>query len=118
MILKSNGKEVATDIDFACSLFKQVKGLMFSSKIHDNYALVFVMKKTQKVSLHMLFVNFPIDAIFLDEQKRVIKTTSLRPWLGTCSCKDKVKYIIETTHGKSQNMGISAGDRFEFENQC
>ncbi|WMW21942.1 DUF192 domain-containing protein [Methanolobus mangrovi] len=118
MILISNGKEVATDVVFACSLFKQTKGLMFSKRIPDNYALIFVMKKAQKVSLHMLFVNYPIDAIFLDEQKRVIKKDSLRPWIGTCSCKAKVKYIIETSHGKSDRMGIDIGDKFEFENQC
>jgi Uncharacterized conserved protein len=118
MILISNGKEVATDLGFACSLFKQAKGLMFSRRIPDNYALVFVMKKAQKVSLHMLFVNYPIDAVFLDEQKRVIKTDSMQPWIGTCSCKAKVKYIIETSHGKSDKLGISIGDKFEFENQC
>ena len=118
MILISNGKEIATDVAFACSLFKQVKGLMFSRRIPDSYALVFVMKKAQKVSLHMLFVNYPIDAIFLDEQKRVIQISSMRAWIGMCSCKEKVKYIIETSHGKSDKMGITTGDKIDFENRC
>ncbi len=118
MILKANGEEVATDVDFACSLFKQVKGLMFSSRIPEDYALIFVMKKPQKISLHMLFVNYPIDAIFLDQQKRVIKTDSMKPWTGRCSCRGKVKYIIETSHGKSKRMDISAGDKLEFREPC
>ncbi|WP_321429571.1 DUF192 domain-containing protein [uncultured Methanolobus sp.] len=118
MILKSNGKEVATDVDFACSTLKQIKGLMFRRRVPESYALVFVMKKIQRVSLHMLFVNYPIDAIFLDEKKKVIKASSLRPWIGTCSCNGKVKYIIETSHGKSERLGIKQGDVFEFDNQC
>ncbi len=115
MILKANGKEVATDVDFACSLPEQIKGLMFSNQIHDEYALVFVLKRPKKVSLHMLFVNYPIDAIFLDEEKRVIKISSLKPWIGTCSCKEDVKYIIETAHGKSEKQNIKKGDVFEFD---
>jgi uncharacterized membrane protein (UPF0127 family) len=115
MILKANGKEVATDVAFARSLHEQAKGLMFSRKISENFALIFVMKKVQKVSLHMLFVNYPIDVIFLDEHKKVIKTSSMRPWIGTCTCPGKVKYVIETSHGKSRTMGIKTGDEFEFD---
>ncbi|MBP1907903.1 DUF192 domain-containing protein [Methanolobus bombayensis] len=118
MILKSNGKEVATDVDFACSMIKQVRGLMFSRRIPDNYALVFVMKKSQRVSLHMLFVNYPIDVIFLDDEKKVIKVSSMKAWIGTCSCSKKVKYIIETSHGKSEKLRIEKGDIFDFENRC
>lgn len=118
MILKSNGKEIATDVDFACGLLKQIKGLMFSRRIDENYALVFVMKKAQKVSLHMLFVNYPIDAIFLDEDKRVVNKSSLRAWTGICSSREKVKYIIETSHGKAKKLGIEVGDRIDFKNQC
>ena len=118
MILKCNGKEIATDVDFACSLLSQAKGLMFSRKIPENYALVFVIKKVQKVSLHMLFVTYPIDVIFLDEQKRVIKTDSLKPWIGGSSSGEKVKYIIETSHGKNRKMNIKAGDMIEFKNKC
>ncbi|WP_340819562.1 DUF192 domain-containing protein [Methanolobus sp. WCC4] len=118
MILISNGKEIATDVDFACNLLSQAKGLMFSRRISKDYALVFVMKKTQKVSLHMLFVTYPIDVIFLDEQKRVIRTDSLKPWIGSSSSREKVKYIIEMSHGKNRKMNIKEGDLFEFDNRC
>jgi hypothetical protein len=114
MIIKSKNTVVATNVEFACSIFKQVKGLMFSRRIPDDYALVFVLKKPQKVSLHMLFVNYPIDAIFLDEKKRVIKTSSLYAWIGLSFCKEKVKYIIETSHGKFTKLGIKTGDVFDF----
>ncbi|WP_406660107.1 DUF192 domain-containing protein [Methanolobus sp. ZRKC3] len=118
MILKSNGKSIATDIEFACSIFKQAQGLMFRKSIPDDYAMIFVLKKKSKVSLHMLFVNFPIDVIFLDEKKNVVKTSVLRPWIGTCSSDSKVKYIIETNPGTVKKRGIKNGDSISFENKC
>ncbi|SFM46442.1 DUF192 domain-containing protein [Methanolobus profundi] len=118
MILKSNGKEIATDVDFACTLLSQARGLMFSRRIPEDYALVFVMKKVQKVSLHMLFVNYPIDVIYLDEQKKVVKTDSLKPWIGGSSSGKKIKYVIETSHGKNHRTGIKTGDVLKFENKC
>jgi uncharacterized membrane protein (UPF0127 family) len=118
MVLKSNGKSIARDVEFACSMLRQALGLMFRKNIPDEYALIFVLSKKSRVSLHMLFVNFPIDAIFLDENKTVVKTSKLRSWVGTCSSGSKVKYIIETNHGNVQKYGIKAGDVFSFENDC
>ncbi|WP_406656328.1 DUF192 domain-containing protein [Methanolobus sp. ZRKC2] len=118
MILKSNGEYVATHVEFACSTFKQALGLMFRKDIPENYALVFVMKKCRKVSLHMLFVNFAIGVIFLDEDKRVVKLSELRPWTGVCSSDTKVKYIIETNKGIEKAANLNVGDVLSFENKC
>ncbi len=118
MILKSNGKSIATDVEFACSMPSQILGLMFRKNIPDDYALIFVLKKKSKTSLHMLFVNFPIDAIFLDENKEVVKASNLRSWVGRCSSGSKVKYIVETNPGTIEKNGIKAGDIFSFENKC
>ncbi len=118
MILKSNGKSIAGDVEFACGILSQILGLMFRKNIPEDYALVFVLKKKIKISLHMLFVNFPIDAIFLDENKKVVKTSTLRPWIGRCSSGSKIKYIIETNPGTVKKNRIKTGDTFSFENRC
>lgn len=118
MILISNGKSIATDVEFACSMHSQILGLMFRKSIPDDYALIFVLRKKSKASLHMLFVNFPIDAIFLDENKKVVKASSLRSWIGRCSSGSKVKYIIETNPGTVEKNRIKPGDIFSFENKC
>lgn len=114
MILKVNGKEIATDVDYAHSPFSQAIGLMFRRKIDEDYALIFVMKKAKRLSLHMLFVNFPIGAVFLDDNKRVIKISRLKPWIGICSCSEKAKYVVEMSHGKIDLMNIEIGDLFDF----
>ncbi|MDW7733572.1 MAG: DUF192 domain-containing protein [Methanolobus sp.] len=118
MILKSNGDYVATHVEFACSTYKQALGLMFRRNIPDDYALVFVMKKSTKVSLHMLFVNFPIGVIFLDENKKVVKLSELKPWIGLCSSDTKVKYVIETNKGIEKKADLHVGDVLSFKSKC
>jgi uncharacterized protein len=118
MILKPSGEYVATSTEFACNAFKQTLGLMFRKSIPGDYALVFVLNKSKKVSLHMLFVNFAIDAIFLDENKKIVKISQLRPWTGVCSSETKVKYIIETDKGTAKKAGLKVGDILTFRNGC
>jgi hypothetical protein len=118
MILKSNGESVATHVEFACSIFKQALGLMFRKNIPDDYALVFVMKKSQNVSLHMLFVSFPIEVIFLDGDKRVVKLDRLKSWTGFSSSDAKVKYVIETSTGTLEKVDLHVGDMLSFKNEC
>lgn len=118
MILKSNGESVATHVEFACSIFKQALGLMFRKNIPDDYALVFVMKKSQNVSLHMLFVSFSIGVIFLDEDKRIVKLDELKPWTGLSSSDAKVKYVIETSKGTLEKTDLHVGDKLSFKNEC
>ncbi|AFV24211.1 hypothetical protein Mpsy_2005 [Methanolobus psychrophilus R15] len=91
---------------------------MFRKNIPEGYALIFVMGKSKKVSLHMLFVNFAIDVLFLDEDKRIVKICGLRPWTGLCSSETKVKYIIETNTGKAKKAGLKVGDMLTFRNEC
>lgn len=118
MILKPSGEYVSTSTEFACSAFKQALGLMFRKSIPEDYALVFVMDRNRKVSLHMLFVSFAIDAIFLDEDKRIVKISELKPWTGLCSSGTKVKYIIETGRGTAKKAGLKVGDTLTFRNEC
>jgi len=115
MILKSTGKTIATDVGFAKGVLSQLKGLMFKKSIPDNYALVFVLAKSRVVSIHMLFVRFPIDVLFLDENKRIVKTAQLRPWTGRASSTERVKYIIEIPAGGIEKHGLDVGGYLSFD---
>ena len=115
MILKSDGKAIASDVEFAKSLVSQTRGLMFRKKISDDYALVFVLAKPRLISIHMLFVRFPIDVLFLDENKRIVKTARLRPWTGLASSSEKIKYMIEMPEGSIQKNGLVVGERLTFD---
>ncbi len=114
MLLKFTGKIIASDMEFARSIISQILGLMFRKKIKNGYALVFEMKRPKRVSLHMLFVRFPIDVLFLDDSKTITKIAQLRPWTGRTSSGEKVKYIIEMPQGTILKNKLAVGEQLSF----
>jgi uncharacterized protein len=74
LINRNRNTVIAGKKKLLSSLFSKAKGLMFtsSSAVRDK-AMVLVFKKEKTVSLHMFFVFYPIDVIFLDQTKKVIE---------------------------------------------
>jgi hypothetical protein len=61
-------------------------------------------------SVHMAFMRFPIDAVFLDRDMRVVKVASdLRPWRLAGS--KGAKSVLEIPAGEARRRGLSVGDR-------
>ncbi len=115
MLLKANGSAIiASDVEFARTLLSQTRGLMFRRSIPDDFAMIFEFSKLQKVSLHMLFVPFPIDVLFLDEQCRISSTCTLRPWIGLGYSGRKIRYVIEMPEGSISKNDLKVGDVLEF----
>jgi uncharacterized membrane protein (UPF0127 family) len=72
------------------SLLSKAKGLMFSRPKN----LVFEFDKPRLVSLHTFFVFFPIDVFFLDEKKKIVEKTRMRPFSFYLP-NNKAKYVVE-----------------------
>ena len=61
-------------------------------------------------SVHMAFMRFPIDAVFLDRDLRVLKVASdLRPWRAAGS--RGAKAVLEIPAGEAERRGLTVGDR-------
>ncbi len=83
------------------SLWSKARGLMFSSKKN----LVFVFDKEKRISLHMLFVFFPIDVLFLDKNKKIVEIKkNFRPF-NFYTSKEKAKYVIELVEDSNYKIG-------------
>ncbi len=72
---------LASDVDVARSAFEQGRGLMFRRSVPDDYALVFPFGAAETQWLHMLFVPFAIDALWLVDGE-VTKQKRLSPFVG------------------------------------
>ena len=73
------------------SLWSKAKGLMFSRKKN----LIFVFDNERRRGLHMFFVFFPIDVLFLDKNKKIVEIKkNLKPFTFYKS-KKKAKFIVE-----------------------
>ena len=61
-------------------------------------------------SVHMAFMRFPIDAVFLDRELRVVKVAAdLKPWRAAGS--RGAKAVLEIPAGEAERRGLSVGDR-------
>lgn len=72
---------------------KQIKGLMFSRKKN----LLFVYKNPIYVDLHMLFVFFKVDALYINEKGEIVEIKHMKPFRGTYKARHKAKYVVELT---------------------
>ncbi|HJX05668.1 MAG TPA: DUF192 domain-containing protein [Candidatus Nanoarchaeia archaeon] len=80
------------------SIFSKARGFMFFFKKPD-YALAFIFNCEVRAELHMMFVFFPIDVLFLDKSKKVVDIKkNFKPF---CYYAPKVRsqYVIELPAG-------------------
>ena len=62
--------------------------------------------------IHMMFMRFPIDAVFLDRAGRVVKVfPRLRPWLGLVPFVFGADRVAELPAGAAERLGIRRGDQ-------
>jgi hypothetical protein len=88
-------------------------GLMFSRK---QKPLILISRKEKIVPLHMLFVFYPIDVLFLNKNKIVLeKKENLRPF-AFYTPKNKAKYIIELPKNIIKKSKTNIGDKINFRN--
>ena len=61
-------------------------------------------------AVHTWFMRFPIDAVFLDGEGRVLKIAAdLRPWRAA-GCRG-ARAVLELSSGESERRGVRPGDR-------
>lgn len=99
-------RTLASRVETAASTLAQARGLMFRRSIPDDYALVFPFDGVGFRSLHMVCVPFPIDAVWLQEEK-VTKVERLRAWIGLGW--GRADCVIELPAGAASR--VHTGDR-------
>lgn len=89
----------------------QTIGLMFSSKPTP---LIFTFKKEKNVPLHMWFVFYPIDVLWLNKNKEVIHLTENFKPFTIYDPKVKSMYVIELPIKSIKESKTKIGDKIEF----
>jgi uncharacterized protein len=113
MIIKNATKKdvIAEDAVVCSNIFSQGLGLMFSFKIKS---LVFTLKKEKITPLHMFFVFYPIDVLFLDKEKVVVDVKeNFRPF-SFYTPKHKSMYVIELPEGTIKKTKTWVWDKIDF----
>ena len=98
-------RTLASDVDVARSRLGQARGLMFRRSIPEAYALVFPFGEAETRWLHMLFVPFAIDAVWLVDGE-VTRVKRLAPFVGLA--RGEADTVVELPAGTAD--GIETGD--------
>ncbi|WP_424357858.1 DUF192 domain-containing protein [Methanocella sp. MCL-LM] len=111
---KSDGTVIATRVEHAGTPVRQMIGLMFRRSIPQDYALIFDMRWEQYIGIHMLFVFFPIDLVYLDSNRQIVDLRHLRAWTGIATSKKPARYAIELPDGIIERGGLKVGDILDW----
>jgi len=91
------------DVSICKSLFSHFLGLMF--RFPKNDGLLFIFREEQEIALHMLFVFFPVDIVYLNKNREVTRILNnvkpFTPYLSPIKCR----YILELKDSKNIKIG-------------
>lgn len=102
------GDAIATDLEVARTQWERMRGLLG----RDGLATGGGMRFDGTNSIHMFFMRFPIDVLYLDRNDRVVKIVrDLAPWRFSAAWRAKA--TIELPAGTLRAHGVEVGDIVE-----
>jgi uncharacterized membrane protein (UPF0127 family) len=90
----------------ASTFAERFRGLMGVARLAPGSGLL--LPRTSSVHTH--FMRFPIDVVFLDGERRVVRVVpALRPW--RFSAAKGAASVLELAAGECRRLGLESGDR-------
>jgi uncharacterized membrane protein (UPF0127 family) len=108
-------KIIAGEVELADSFWRRFRGLMFRRRFPPGKALFFKFNKPGCRGVHMYFVWFPIDLVYLDSSFNVVEVRArLKPWRVYWP-KAVAKYLIELPARAVTRVQVSIGHKILLE---
>jgi len=111
------GIEVAVDI--ADTPQERMQGLSGRESLGESEGMLFVLDEPAVPAFWMKDMNFAIDIIWINSQRRVIgveRDISPQTFPDTFRPSEAIKYVLEVPAGFSQRHTIDIGDELFFAN--
>jgi len=103
--LQADGLDAVFSVWMADSFLTRFCGLMMRRSLPEKQGLLLVPCS----SIHMCFMRFSIDVIYLDKQGRIVKVVrNLHPWIGLSLCFG-AHAAIEFKAGTADRLGLKCG---------
>ena len=89
---------------------------MFAPSLPANYGILLDEQSdsTLNTSIHMLFMNFDITAVWIDSNRQVVDVKVAKKWALAYFPKSPARYILETSTDRFDDYSI--GDQLSFSN--
>jgi uncharacterized membrane protein (UPF0127 family) len=110
LINETKGNVIAENIIIADNIWTRLRGLMGRSKLRDNEGLLLAPCN----AVHMMFMRFPIDVVFLSNDLVVISILyNLKPWHVSPIVRGASK-VVELEVGSTEKKRINIGDKLSL----
>jgi uncharacterized protein len=104
------GKVLAEELEVPGTIFGRGLGLMFRRELAPGRGMW--INPCEGGSIHMMFMNFPIDAVFLDGRERVKKIYRKLPaWYGVVWFVWGAHSVLELPPGSTAGIDLERGDQ-------
>ena len=105
-----NGKVVCDRCTLARDTYSRMVGLLGRSGLPEGERLLL----QPAGSIHTFFMRFPIDAVFLDRERRVVRiAASVRPWRAALARRSRS--VLELAAGEAARVGLRPGNVLRLE---
>ncbi len=103
---------IASNVRIATSFLERGRGLMFTSGLASDEGLLI----DPCGSIHMFFMRFALDVLYVDRDNVVIRTQrGIKPWrVGPLHTRG-AKYVIELPVGSIDRSGTEVGDQLRLD---
>lgn len=103
-----SGKVLAEELEVPATMFGRGLGLMFRSTLEPGRGMWLIPCN----GIHMMFMNFAIDAVFLDTKERVKKVYRRLPrWYGIVWLEWGAHSVLELPPGSTSEIDLQRGDQ-------
>jgi len=89
-------------------------GLMFRRSLAPDSGLLLCFPRAADWSIHMWFVRFPLDIVFLDQDGEIVHIKSARPGGWPFRAGQPVRYALELPFGWCLAHDVGPGDRLDL----
>jgi uncharacterized protein len=98
----------------ADSFLSKLRGLMFKKSLDYQAGLLLAEKSESRIntSIHMLFMNFDICAVWINKSFQVVDVKFAKKWKLAFFPVSPAQYVLELNSGQMNQFHI--GDQLEF----
>lgn len=109
MLRAADGRAICERCAVADSPWSRLRGLLGRKELPRDEGLL--IRPTW--SIHMFFMRFPIDAVFVDRDGVVLRIAEhLAPW--RMASRRGARAVVELAAGEAGRRGLSVGDRLDL----
>ncbi len=99
--------------DYAENFLQKAAGLMFATPPKNKGLLMDCGIESRAGSaIHMLFVSFPLDILWLDKNKKIVDMRKVHSFMPLAIPKKPAKYVLELPAGWGKKFKI--GEKLRF----